>query len=103
MFRKRRKGSSSSSRANEEENEEVPQPVTRHKMVNLNRLKKIDPDEWPENTEEYLGLKLTREQKNHFLALQSRTIIASRYVDIPTMQELGILEQVQAFASSINI
>ena len=56
-----------------------------------------------QNTEDYFGLTLNDNQKGRLAALMQRRITASRYVSIPILSRLGMLEQVQGMAEKIGL
>lgn len=60
-------------------------------------------NQWPENTLPNYGLKLSPEDLETFESLKSKRFVQPKYVHIPTLQSLGILDEVQSLMSSLGI
>ena len=64
----------------------------------------LPEQQWPENKDPNYGLRFTHPQaRENFEILRSKRVIQPKYVHIPTLQSLGILDEVQSLMSSLGI
>jgi hypothetical protein len=65
---------------------------------------KLPEQQWPENKDPNYGLRFTHPiARENFEILRSKRVIQPKYVHIPTLQSLGILDEVQSLMSSLGI